>query len=69
MPNCTAAHPYSMFNAGVHLVFAGLDTGTKVGGAGGIGSGNLDPTSAGVGAAVGAESGSNMLFMGFSGGV
>lgn len=58
-----------MFNADVHLVFAGLDTGTEVGGAGGIGSGNLDPTSAGAGAAVGAESGSNMLFVGFSGGV
>lgn len=54
---------------GVHLVFAGLDTDNEVGGAGGIGSGNLDPTSAGAGAAGGAERGSNMLFVGFSGGV
>lgn len=56
----------------MHLAFAGLDTDTGAGGAGGaggIGSGILDPTSAGAGTAAGAKSGSNMLFVGFSGGV
>lgn len=53
----------------MHLAFAGLDIDTGAGGAGGIGSGILDATSAGAGTAAGAKSGSNMLFVGFSGGV
>lgn len=53
----------------MHLAFAGLDMDTEGGGAGGIGSGILDPTSAGAGTAGGAKSGSSMLFVGFSGGV
>lgn len=51
----------------MHLAFAGLDT--EAGGGGGIGSGILDPTSAGAGRAAGAKSGSNMQFVGFSRGV
>lgn len=50
-----------------HLVFAGLDTATEGGGAGGIGSGALGPISAG--AMTGAASGSAELLMGFSGAV
>lgn len=48
----------------MHLAFDALDIDSEVGGAGGIGSGILDPTSAGAGTAAGAKSGSNMLFVG-----
>lgn len=50
-----------------HLVFAGLDAATEGGGAGGIGSNVLGPTS--TGALTGAGRGSVTLVMGFSGAV
>lgn len=47
-----------------HLAFAGLDTATVGGGAGGIGNGTLGPTS--TGALTGAGTSSAVLLIGFS---
>lgn len=51
-----------------HLVLAGLDTAAEGGGAGGIGSGALGPTSTGTLTGAGSDS-AELLLMGFSGAV